>query len=129
MKRNIGSRRRELNRDRVQRALAQKNVGQRINRRRGHVAPVRGLVKACLIMKKYSMVLRHPEIWNSKTNRPPRFVHETRESAEREAERLALEVGESMAILEIVAWVHPKKKEYRDTETLVPTTSYEPVPH
>ncbi|WP_136419940.1 hypothetical protein [Herbaspirillum sp. ST 5-3] len=59
---------------------------------------------------RYWMVLRDPPLSNGKVglSHAPRFIHETRESAEQEAERLACTHNESFLILEGVAWVHPK---------------------
>ena len=75
------------------------------------------------MMTKFWMMLIDPEVSNGKVTpqRVPHFVQETRESAERDAERLALQCAEWMRILEIVAWVHPKKRGLRGTEMLVPT--------
>ncbi|TCS35841.1 hypothetical protein EDC30_109140 [Paucimonas lemoignei] len=78
---------------------------------------------------KYWMVLRDPPFTNGNVGLQyaPRFVHESRESAEKEAERLALKTGEPFLILEGVAWVHPRKADLAGLPSTVPAYQQLPI--
>lgn len=81
-----------------------------------------------IMTDKYWMVLRSPEVANGNVDHQhrPRFVHVTRESAEKEAERLSVKHKDSFLILEGCAWVHPKPASLPGIPGTVP--SYEILP-
>jgi hypothetical protein len=77
---------------------------------------------------KYWMVLRSPGLSNGNIDRKdrPGFIHETRESAEKAAEKLACQHNDSFLILEGVAWVHAAAANVQGLPSLVPV--YEALP-